>query len=211
MTIMPDPINWSLAIPYYAAALAGGYALGAIPVSFILAKITGHGDLRQIGSGNVGATNALRAGGKLIGAFALAGDFAKGFLAALIGNLWGPDIAIIAAAGAFFGHLFPIWLKFQGGKGVAVYIGIIAALYPPLALLFAAVWSAAAIISRYSSVASLAATLATPAAAAFWNQWQIAELTFFLALWTWAKHAGNIQRLMRGTEPKIQLKNPNAP
>ena len=202
---MPDPISWSYALPYFSLSFLGGYLLGSIPISFLLVRLGGRGDLREEGSKNVGATNALRIGGTTIGALALLGDVGKGFLASFLGAMWGPDMAVLAVAGAFFGHLFPVWLKFRGGKGVAVYFGATLALYAPLAGLFAAVWLLSALLFRYSSVSSLLAALAVPAAAIFWNEWQTAELTFFLALWIWAKHAGNLKRLYEGKESKISF------
>ena len=137
---MPDPIDWGFALPYFAAALAGGYLLGSIPTGLLLTRLAGLGDIRKIGSGNIGATNALRTGRRWIGVGTLAGDAGKAALAVYLGNQYGLDTAILAATGSFFGHLFPIWLGFRGGKGVSVFLGGLAVLYWPLALLFIGIW-----------------------------------------------------------------------
>ncbi|MBX6424793.1 MAG: glycerol-3-phosphate 1-O-acyltransferase PlsY [Variibacter sp.] len=201
---MLHPINWSLALPYYAAALAFGYALGSIPFGLLLTRLAGAPDLRSIGSGNIGATNVLRTGRKGLAAATLLGDLLKGVAAVLIMNrIWGHDHAVIAGLGAFLGHLFPVWLKFRGGKGVATYLGVLLALSWPVALAFAAIWIAVAALTRYSSLSALLATAATPAV--LWFNGDRLEAQFFVVLTVlvWIMHRANIRRLMTGTESRI--------
>lgn len=200
---MPDPINWSLALPYYLAALAMGYALGSIPFGLLITRIAGAGDVREIGSGNIGATNVLRTGRKSLAALTLIADLLKGTAAVLIGLQWGPDTAILAGLGAFIGHLFPIWLKFRGGKGVATYIGVLLGLYWPAALGFCAVWALIAALSRYSSLAALIASAVTPPLLAYFGQWQAMELFTLFTLLVFVRHWENIGRLLLGKESKI--------
>src|SRR5919108_5578396 len=138
---MLHPINWSFALPYYLAALAFGYLLGSIPFGLILTRLASAGDIRAIGSGNIGATNVLRTGRKGLAAATLVGDMLKGTAAVLLMyRLWGQDHAILAGLGAFIGHLFPVWLKFRGGKGVATYIGVLLGFAWPAALVFGLIW-----------------------------------------------------------------------
>lgn len=200
---MPDPINWTLVWPYYLTALAFGYLLGSIPFGLLITKFGGMGDIRAIGSGNIGATNVLRTGNKKLAALTLLGDALKGTAAVLVAAQWGPETAIIAAWGAFLGHLFPVWLKFKGGKGVATFIGILIGLTLPGLLVFATIWLATAAISRYSSLSALLASLAIPPAMAFLDEWKLAEATLPLVLLLWIKHAPNIKRLLSGTEGRI--------
>src|SRR6266540_5978282 len=142
---MLRPINWSLALPYYAAALAFGYLLGSIPFGLVLTRLAGTQDIRAIGSGNIGATNVLRTGRKGLAAATLIGDMLKGTFAVLIAGYYGgANAAMLAALGAFLGHLFPVWLKFNGGKGVATYIGVLIGLFWPAALMFCLIWLATA-------------------------------------------------------------------
>jgi glycerol-3-phosphate acyltransferase PlsY len=201
---MLHPINWSLALPYYAAAFAFGYLLGAIPFGLVITRLAGTHDLRQIGSGNIGATNVLRTGRKELAILTLVCDVLKGTLAVVIANqVGGQDLAILAALGAFLGHLFPVWLRFRGGKGVATYIGILIALAWHAAVVFCLVWLAVAAVSRYSSLAALVASLATPLF--LWSDGYLQEAQLF-ALFTvllWVKHRPNIARLATGTEGKI--------
>ncbi len=152
---MPDPISWELAWPYYLAALAFGYLLGSIPFGLILTKLGGHGDIRNIGSGNIGTTNVLRTGNKKLAAATLLGDALKGTVAVLIvRHLYGIEMAMIAGFGAFLGHLFPVWLKFKGGKGVATYLGILLGLYWPMFIIAALIWVGMAFVFRYSSLSA---------------------------------------------------------
>jgi glycerol-3-phosphate acyltransferase PlsY len=201
---MLHPINWSLALPYYSAAFAFGYLLGSIPFGLIVTRLAGTTDLRAIGSGNIGATNVLRTGRKGLAALTLVFDAFKGTVAALIAYRYGgQDLAVLAALGAFLGHLFPVWLKFKGGKGVAIYLGLLIFFDWPVALAFAAIWLATAAITRYSSLAALAASTATPLI--LWQSVYLQEAKLF-ALFTvliWLKHIGNIRRLVSGQEDKI--------
>jgi len=201
---MLHPINWSLALPYYGAAFCFGYLLGSIPFGLLITRLAGTHDLRQIGSGNIGATNVLRTGRKELAILTLICDVLKGTLAVVIADqVGGQDLAILAALGAFLGHLFPVWLRFRGGKGVATYIGILIAIVWHAAVVFCLVWLAVAAVSRYSSLAALAASLATPLF--LWSDGYLQEAQLF-ALFTlllWLKHRANIARLAAGTEGKI--------
>ncbi|WP_321337664.1 glycerol-3-phosphate 1-O-acyltransferase PlsY [Breoghania sp.] len=204
---MPDPISWAIAWPYLVESLIIGYLLGSIPFGLLLTRAAGLGDIRSIGSGNIGTTNVLRTGKKSLAAATLLGDALKGTAAVLIVYHWaGIDHAIVAGLGAFLGHLFPIWLKFKGGKGVATYIGIILGLYWPGALIFCAIWIYVAVFTRYSSFSALTASLATPFILAGLGHWQLAELFTLLTVLIWAKHHANISRLIKGTESRIGAK-----
>jgi acyl phosphate:glycerol-3-phosphate acyltransferase len=197
------------ATPMPWVALAIGYVLGSIPFGLILTKIAGTEDLRSIGSGNIGATNVLRTGRKGLAAATLILDALKGTVAVLIGMRLGADtvsLAGIAGLGAFLGHLYPVWLKFQGGKGVATFIGVLIGLVPIVALVFAVIWLAVAAITRYSSLAAIIATLATPAVAWFTGNAQNAILLLLIALLIIWKHRPNITRLLAGTEGRIGQK-----
>ena len=201
---MLHPINWSLALPYYAAAFVFGYLLGSIPFGLVLTRLAGTQDLRSIGSGSIGATNVLRTGRKGLAAATLILDALKGTVAVLVAyHFGGQDLAILAALGAFLGHLFPVWLWFQGGKGVATFIGLLIALVWQGALVFCLAWLAVAVITRYSSLAALVASLVTIAFLWFGKYLQEAELFALLTVLMWAKHHANIRRLVAGTEAKI--------
>jgi glycerol-3-phosphate acyltransferase PlsY len=188
----------------YIAALAFGYLCGSIPFGLILTRLAGTADIRSIGSGNIGATNVLRTGRKGLAAATLLGDALKGTLAVLVvEHFGGRELALLAAAGAFLGHLFPVWLGFKGGKGVATYIGLLLALAWPAALAFCGIWLVVAALTRYSSLAALVASAASPVL--LWGVGRTPEATLFalLTLLTWLMHRGNIARLLRGTEGKI--------
>jgi acyl phosphate:glycerol-3-phosphate acyltransferase len=204
---MLHPINWSLALPYYLAALTFGYLVGSIPFGVVLTRIAGTADLRSIGSGNIGATNVLRTGHKSLAAATLVCDVLKGTLAVLVMDcLWGRDHALIAGLGAFLGHLFPVWLKFRGGKGVATYLGILIGLAPwPGAAAFAAIWVIVAALTRYSSLAALVASAATPAVLWASDDRQEALLFLLLTVLVFLMHRANIARLAAGTEGKIDI------
>jgi glycerol-3-phosphate acyltransferase PlsY len=204
---MPDPISWSAAMPYYAAALAVGYLLGSIPFGLIITRFAGLGDIRDIGSGNIGATNALRTGNKWVAGGTFLGDMAKGAAAVLLARQFGPDLAIIAAFGALVGHLFPVWLRFKGGKGISTYIGILLALAWPVGLLFCATWLVVALIFRMSSLSALVASLLSPVYFVWVDQWQMVELSVLLVILVFYAHRENIQRLLSGTEPRIGQKD----
>lgn len=189
------------------AAVTLGYLLGSIPFGLILTRWAGLGDVRSIGSGNIGATNVLRTGRKGLAAATLLGDALKGTAAVLLaGALIGPDFAVAAGLGAFLGHLFPVWLGFKGGKGVATYIGILLGLYPLGVLVFAAVWIGMAFVFRYSSLAALTATAVMPPALWLFGRPDLGVLFLILSALVWAKHHGNIRKLLSGTESKIGKK-----
>lgn len=186
-----------------AVAMVGGYFLGSIPFGVILTRMFGAGDLRQIGSGNIGATNVLRTGRKGLAAGTLLLDAAKGAAAVCLARMVDPSLAIVAGAGAFFGHIYPVWLGFKGGKGVATLVGIALALSWMLGLIFAAVWLGAMAITRISSVGGMAAAVSAPIAANFLlDQRTALVLTGLAAILIW-KHRDNISRLRDGTEPRI--------
>jgi glycerol-3-phosphate acyltransferase PlsY len=203
---MPDPISWSLVWKFYLAALVGGYLLGSIPFGLILTRLGGAGDLRAIGSGNIGATNVLRTGNRLLAFLTLLGDGLKGTVAVLLGAHWGPETAIIAGFGAFIGHCFPVWLKFRGGKGVATYIGVLLGLHWLTFLAAALIWLATAALTRFSSLSALIASAAVPVILYYTGRVQHAEMFFVLTLILWLRHRQNIARLASGTEGKIGSK-----
>ena len=204
---MPDPISWSQDLPYFAAGFLVAFLFGSIPFGLLLTKFSGTGDIREIGSGNIGATNVLRTGRKGLAIATLLLDAAKGCVAVLIGQSFGPDLAIIAAWGAVLGHLFPVWLKFKGGKGGATALGVGIGLVPILALYAGLTWLAVAILLRYSSLATLLAIAAAPIYAWLLGYHQIAEAFVPIALLIWLKHHANIRRLLAGEESKIKLKS----
>ena len=201
---MPDPISWAAVWPYYAAWFLLADIAGSIPFGLVLTRIAGLGDVRKIGSGNIGATNVLRTGRKDLAVATLLLDGLKGALMVwLAANAGGPDFAVTAALGAFLGHLFPIWLGFKGGKGVATYMGCLLAAAPLAGLGFALIWLGMAAAFRYSSLAALVATLATPFVLVAINQFQYAEMFGLLTALLWVKHSQNIARLVRGSESRI--------
>ena len=190
-------------------AFAVGYLLGSIPFGLILTRVAGAPDIRAIGSGNIGATNVLRTGRKGLAAATLLCDALKGTTAVLLlTHFAGYETALIAALGAFLGHVFPVWLKFKGGKGVAVYIGVLIGLAWPAALICIGIWLAVAAISRYSSLAALIASAITPLTLWFLGQPSAAALFLLLTALLWIMHRANIARLLNGTEDKIGAKVP---
>ena len=197
--------NFDSTWPYYAAAIAG-YLLGSIPFGLLLTRSAGLGDIRKIGSGSIGATNVLRTGRKSLAAATVLLDGGKGALAVLIASHWGPDAAILAGCGAVVGHLFPIWLRFKGGKGVATSLGVLLMLDWRIGVLACATWLVVALITRYSSVASLSAMTLSPVFAWFIASHQLAAVALFIALLVWIRHHQNIGRLLRGEESKIRLR-----
>ncbi len=203
---MIDPISWSYSGPYIATALACGYLLGSIPFGLLLTRLAGLGDIRGIGSGNIGATNVLRTGRKSLAATTLILDAGKGALAVWLGNFYGPDIAIVSGFGALLGHLFPIWLRFRGGKGVATALGVMLALSWQTGLAVLAVWIAVLALLRYSSLAALVAALAAPVIAYRISTPQIAEFCILIGVLIWLRHIGNIRRLIQGEESRIGSK-----
>ena len=184
-------------------ALVFGYFLGSIPFGLILTRLAGLGDVRSIGSGNIGATNVLRTGNKKLAAATLIFDMLKGTVAVLIASRYGPNAAIAAGLGAFIGHLFPVWIGFKGGKGVATYLGVLIGLAWPGALVFAAVWIVTALLTRYSSLAALIASIIVPIALYFQGSSAIAILFAIMTVIVFFKHKTNITRLLNGTESKI--------
>ena len=189
---------------FLIVALLLGYLLGSIPFGLILTKLAGTEGLRSIGSGNIGATNVLRTGRKGLAAATLLCDMLKGTAAVLIANYFGGfDAAMLAALGAFLGHLFPVWLKFRGGKGVAVYIGILIGIFPPAAVVFCVLWLATAFTSRYSSLSALVASFITPIFLWWFGQPALASLFAVLTMLLFYMHRENIKRLQAGTEGKI--------
>lgn len=194
------PADWSLAAPLVALAL--GYLLGSIPFGLILTRLAGLGDIRQIGSGNIGATNVLRTGNKAVAAATLAGDMLKGTAAVLLADQLDMP-ATVAGVGAFLGHLWPIWLGFRGGKGVATYLGVLLGLAWPFALAFAGIWIVVAFLSRYSSLSALVASAVIPLALALLGRPDLAGVFGLLGVLLWFRHAANLRRLMAGTEGRI--------
>jgi glycerol-3-phosphate acyltransferase PlsY len=185
------------------AGLVLGYALGAIPFGLLLTRLSGGGDIRTIGSGNIGATNVLRTGRKGIAALTLILDMLKGFCAVWLASDYLPGGEILAAAGAFFGHLYPVWLGFKGGKGSATYGGILFGLFWQGGVIYATIWFGVLIISRLSSGASLTAALSAPIAAAILGYYDLVPMLSACTLIIFWKHRGNIERLIAGTEPRI--------
>ena len=211
---MPNPISWSLVWPYYLAAFSLAYLLGSIPFGLVLTKLAGLGDIRNIGSGNIGATNVLRTGRKGLALATLLLDGGKGAAAVLVAGMWGPDLALMAGYGVLLGHLFPVWLKFKGGKGVATKLGILLAIDFPVGAAVCLTWLLVAVVTRYSSVASLLSTAAAPLYALYlpllWatgvvsiGNTQMAMFAAILAALVWFQHRTNIRRLLSGTETKI--------
>ena len=187
-------------------AFAFGYLLGSIPFGVLLTRATGGPDLRTIGSGNIGATNVLRTGRKGLAVATLLCDTLKGTFAVLAATRYGTDAALAAALGAFLGHLFPVWLKFKGGKGVATYIGLLIGLHWPAAIVFCIVWLIVAAASRYSSLSALVASALTPLGLWLAGQPDVATLFLLLTVLLWVMHRANIERLLKGNEGKIGAK-----
>ena len=190
-----------------ALAFALGYLLGTIPFGVVLTRAAGGPDLRAVGSGNIGATNVLRTGSKALAAATLIGDMLKGTAAVLLAaHFFGREAALAAGLGAVLGHVFPLWLKFKGGKGVATYIGVLLGLAWIAAAIFGAIWLAVACISRYSSLAALIASALTPVTLWLMNRPDAAVLYAALTALLWFMHRANIARLLQGSEPKIGAK-----
>lgn len=186
-----------------AAALVLGYLLGSVPFGLILTRLGGAGDLRQVGSGNIGATNVLRTGRKELAAATLLLDGAKGAVAVLLAARLFPGHEVPAAAAALVGHLYPVWLRFCGGKGVATLLGLCLALYWPIGLAFAVVWLAIFAATRFSSLAGMAAAVASPVAAGMFGRLDLTVLLVALAGLVLWKHRANLARLRDGSEPRV--------
>jgi len=199
--------------PEIAAAVIG-YLLGSIPFGLVLTRMAGLGDIRKIGSGNIGATNVLRTGNKGLALATLLLDGGKGAAAVLIARYFEPDLAVIAGAAAFIGHLFPVWLKFKGGKGMATALGTLLALNWEVGALCCVTWLVVALVFRYSSLSALLSIAASPVYAWFLGTtpevWPQVYLSLALAILVWIRHHENIRRLLKGEEPKIGRKKPAA-
>ncbi len=205
---MPDPISWEFAWPYLMGALVAGYIIGSLPFGLLLTKVAGLGDIRSIGSGNIGTTNVLRTGRKDLAFLTLLLDGGKGAAAVLIAlYFFGPDSALMAGLGSVIGHLFPVWLRFNGGKGVATTLGVVLALHFLVGVAACLTWLVVAALFRYSSLSSLLATAAIPVFSWFiGHDLQLVEMTGLLALLVWMRHHENIRRLLKGEESKIGKK-----
>ena len=184
-------------------ALLLGYLLGSIPFGLVLTKLAGGGDIRETGSGNIGATNVLRTGRKGLAALTLLLDLLKGFVAVWLTSRFLPGAEVFAAAGAFFGHLYPVWLNFKGGKGVATYAGIMFGLFWQGGVVYAVAWIAGLLIFRISAVAGLIAAVVAPIAAAYFEKYELVALLVACTLIVMWKHRANIERLIDGTDPRI--------
>ena len=180
-----------------------GYLLGSIPFGLVLTKLAGGGDIRETGSGNIGATNVLRTGRKGLAALTLLLDLLKGFVAVWLTSRFLPGAEVFAAAGAFFGHLYPVWLNFKGGKGVATYAGIMFGLFWQGGVVYAVAWIAGLLIFRISAVAGLIAAVVAPIAAAYFEKYELVALLVACTLIVFWKHRANIEQLIDGTEPRI--------
>lgn len=211
-----DPASiWAL-----AAAAVLGYLLGSIPFGLVLTRAAGLGDIRSIGSGNIGATNVLRTGNKGLALATLLLDGGKGAIAVLIAGLFDPMLAVLAGGGAMLGHNYPVWLGFKGGKGVATALGTLLAIAWPVGVLCCLIWLVTAVLFRYSSLASLASVAAAPVLTLalsgvpifgmVWTDLPRAALALFIAVLVFIRHDGNIRRLLRGEEPKIGQKKTQA-
>ena len=196
---MPTQVLWIAP----TLALLCGYLLGSVPFGVVLTRIAGAGDLRAVGSGNIGATNVLRTGRKGLAAATLLLDLAKGVAAVLLAGWLSTGDAPLAAAGALIGHCYPVWLRLRGGKGVATLMGVVLALAPPLGAVYAAVWLSLLALLRISSVAGMAAAVSAPVGAAVLGRFDLVPLLIALALVVLWKHRGNVERLLDGTEPRV--------
>ncbi len=205
---MPDPISWAFSWPYFATAFALAYLIGSVPSGLLLARAAGLGDIRRVGSGNIGATNVLRTGRKGVAAATLILDVGKGAVSIFLGNMFGPDIAVTAGLGVVLGHSYSVWLGFRGGKGVATGFGVLVAFSWPVGLAALLTWSSMAALTRYASVASLVAAVVAPAFAWYLDYRQEAELAAVLGLLVCFAHRANIGRLIRGEENKIDAAGP---
>ena len=196
-----------IGLPAMIAVLSLGYLLGSVPFGLILTRMAGHGDLRSIGSGNIGATNVLRTGNKKLAAATLLLDALKATAAALAAQaVFGGNAGLLAGFAAFIGHLFPAWLGFKGGKGVATYIGTLLGVAPLMVLVFAAIWLTVAVVSRISSLSALVAMLVIPVVLWILGAQETSLVTAAMSAISWWRHKANIERLIAGTESRIGQK-----
>ena len=200
---MAEPDSFDLAWQAAFGALLFGYLLGSIPFGLIITRLAGLGDIRKIGSGNIGATNVLRTGRKGLAAATLVLDGLKGTAAVLIAAQWGAAAALLASLAAFLGHCFPIWLRFNGGKGVATFLGILLGLHWPTMIFIALIWIGTAALTRYSSLSALLATAAAPIALLLFGRPTVAVMVAVLTVIIWIRHRGNLKRLLAGEETRI--------
>lgn len=209
---IPDWKNVSYSWQVFLPPIIGAYLIGSIPFGLLLARLTGKGDLRKVGSGNIGATNALRAGGKKLAAGTLILDMTKGFVAVFAAYVYfGPDIAFFTSIAVVLGHLFPVWLHFRGGKGVATTMGVLLGLSWVTGLATLAIWITVALTLRYSSLAALVSVAAAPLLGWYLAEPQVAGIAIFLTVLVWVRHTGNIRRLLRGDESRIRLRGSSSP
>lgn len=202
---VPDLIAFTQGGPYLLIALVFGYLLGSIPFGVVMAKVFGLGNLRDVGSGNIGATNVLRTGSKKAAILTLLFDMLKGTVAVLIAAQWGHMTAAVAGFGAFLGHCFPIWLKFKGGKGVATFLGAFLGLHWPTFLVMGATWLVVAFVTKISSLSALIAAAAAPIILAAFGANEYVWIAVPMALLLWWRHHENIGRLLKGEETKISF------
>jgi glycerol-3-phosphate acyltransferase PlsY len=207
LSLLTDSAN----LPWTLSAIVIGYLLGSIPFGLIFTRMAGLGDIRDIGSGNIGATNALRTGNKTVAGATFLCDAGKGAIAVLLLLAVAPaplalPLAMLAAATAFLGHIYPLWLRFKGGKGVSTFIGVNLALFWPVGLLFCATWLVIAVIFRYSSLAALIAALATPIYLILFGRYDLLPLSIILVILIYVAHRENISRLLSGSESRIGSK-----
>lgn len=207
MDASPSDLLWPLVV----GGLLFGYLMGSVPYGLLIIRISGLGDIRSIGSGNIGTTNVLRTGRKDLAIATLLCDALKGTIAVLIASLWGIEAGLAAGFGAFIGHVFPVWLGFKGGKGVATYLGVLIALAWPAALVFAATWIAVAYLTRYSSLSALTAAVVAPAFLLITGRVDVALLFAVLSIFLIVLHHQNIRRLLEGTEGKLGQKSSPPP
>jgi glycerol-3-phosphate acyltransferase PlsY len=200
---MPELDSFDLAWHAALGVLLFGYVLGSIPFGLILTRLAGLGDIRAIGSGNIGATNVLRTGRKGLAAATLVLDALKGTVAVLVAARFGLEAALVAGLGAFLGHCFPVWLRFKGGKGVATFLGILLGLHWPSMIIIALIWIGTAAVTRYSSVSALIASAAAPMVLLLVGESEMALLLTLLSILLWFRHRANLKRLLAGEETRI--------
>jgi glycerol-3-phosphate acyltransferase PlsY len=203
---MPPAESVAFAWYWVPVALVLGYLLGSIPFGLVLTRLAGLGDVRKIGSGNIGATNVLRTGNKGLAAATLVLDALKGTIAVAIGWRFGLHAALAAGLGAYLGHCFPVWLKFKGGKGVATFLGVLLGIHWPTMVIAALVWLGTAATTRYSSLSALVASIAAPIVLALFGQLEAAAVCVLLTILIWIRHHANLRRLIAGEESRIGAK-----